>query len=98
MDMLYEVAQTPTEQLAMLLTRIQQDNLTRGQVRGIAAPLKQVAKAERGSTRGRKAQPRRESRMIRVDCGATVTVSFQQDNVTDADVRTALEQAIDAIG
>lgn len=98
MDVLYEVAQTSTEQQATLLTRIQQDNLTRDQVRAIAAPLKQIAKAERGSSRGRKAQPRRQSRMIRVDRGGIVTVSLQQENVTDADVCTALEQALKSIG
>ncbi|MFO0966112.1 MAG: ParB/RepB/Spo0J family partition protein [Gemmataceae bacterium] len=97
MDMLYEVAQTPTEHHERLLARIRQDGLTRDEVRQVAAPLKEIAKVERGSTRGRKAKPRLHTRTIRVETGATVTISFRQDNVTDADVRTALQQALDSI-
>ena len=97
MDLLYDVSLSPTEEQEAILLRIENEGLTRQQVREITAPLKAKAKAERGAHRGRKPESRAYAKRIAVGVGVTVTVAFRKPSATDREVQTALEQAIDAL-
>jgi ParB family chromosome partitioning protein len=96
LDLLYDVAQTPEDQQEPLLLRIKDERLTRVELREIVAPLKNLAKASRGTSRGRKAQDGRYSRAIPVDDG-TVTVTIRKPHVSKLEIIRALKQAIQAV-
>jgi len=93
MDLLYEVAQAPEDRQVALLTQLKDNHLTRRELREIVAPLKEIAKTARGSTRGRKTRPRRSTHVFPVD-DATVTVVFRKPTATRDEITRALRQAL----
>ena len=95
LDMLYDIAQLPTEEQAPLIQRVVREKLTRADVRVVTAEGKERKRAAGDANRsGRPIKSKPFVKKLAVTGGATVTVQFKKARVATDDVLAALRDAI----
>ncbi|MBI3465132.1 MAG: ParB/RepB/Spo0J family partition protein, partial [Planctomycetes bacterium] len=95
-EVIYEVAQLPAERQLPVLQSIVAEDLTRDEIRRLAADTKQLT-VDPHPKRGRPAKVRPYAKTITTEKGARVTVHFRKSRATTQEVAEALEDALKAL-